>query len=383
MLFYTAVFFSSFLFLLFGKFKKIEFFSKISIIIGLLIPIIFSGIRKIGVGTDTLVYVNGLTQSALSADSFREYLNGLVFMTYKYQPISDFEIGYNFILYYSTKILGSQGILLVTQSIIVLCVYFGLKPFVEEKLIPFAMLIFYFLYLGTTLNAMRQWIAISILFLFSRFLVNKKIGLFLLGIFISYLFHRSAIIGLFYLLIYIFMEKDSLNIFNAKIRINNWKVKKLLAISILSFLSLLFIQQISEIMLKLGPVFARYSTVYLSGNLHFLPFQILQRLPLIIVMMLGWSASNSKYKFSGFVYLMCVIEIFISQLGSIYNQSSRIGYYFAIFNIVLIPMIISSCNVKRGMLIKYFMYAYVLIYFYYNYVYQGYNQIVPYLFFWD
>lgn len=83
--------------------RKNKLRNIIFIAIALMIPIVIAGLRMVGVGTDTRVYVYNLAQVAKESTSF-EYLGKNVFITYKYEMVADREIGYNLLVYFSTKL---------------------------------------------------------------------------------------------------------------------------------------------------------------------------------------------------------------------------------------------------------------------------------------
>lgn len=78
--------------------------------------------------------------------------------------------------------------------------------------------IFLTFFYNLSFNLSRQCIAIFILFLGFNFLIRKEWIKYIITIFIAVLFHNSAVIGVFFLFIYYFLDdkaKDNNNLFNS------------------------------------------------------------------------------------------------------------------------------------------------------------------------
>ena len=173
MVIYFSSFFISVL-LLFMAEKK-YFSNKFLTIIALIIPILLAGLRKEGIGTDTEVYANVLYQAAKEANDFFDYLGKNVYSSFQNKPVSNWEIGYNLLVYVSVKLTGSfQGILFFTHFFIIFLIYKGLKDFKGYFWTFWAILIFYFMFYGSSLNIMRQWLAIAIIFYGTHYLQQNK-----------------------------------------------------------------------------------------------------------------------------------------------------------------------------------------------------------------
>ena len=205
--------FSTFLLMLAetGKSKKIT--KHVLVFLGLLMPILLASMRKIGVGTDTKVYTFMLYDAAQNAQSFFDYLGKSVYSNFQYKAVTKWEIGYNLVVYFSTKLTGSiQGVFFLTHALIIGFIYKGLKKIEGDFSISFSMLLFYLLFYGTSLNLMRQWMATSILFYGFHFLQKKDIKKYILTVVFATLFHNSGIIGAVILLLYFYLENESKNV---------------------------------------------------------------------------------------------------------------------------------------------------------------------------
>lgn len=365
--------------------KKEGLGAKVLVILALFLPIAVAGLRKIGIGTDTEVYVNVLYEAAKNSTSFFEYLSKNVYSSFQYKSVMNWEIGYNILLYYTTKLTGSiQGVFLVTQLIVVYFIYKGIKEYSDRYSTAMAMLVFYFMFYGSTLNAMRQWIAIAIIFWGTHFLNDKQDKYFFMSVIAALLFHNSAVIGFIIWLVYRYMDSERQKrrlVFNGKLLSND--LYKIVVITIVGIFCLVGLNIIGTLLSSINGVFARYVRIYINGNVQIMPMQLLRRFPIIFLVVVNWKNIQERFSKSGFITSMLVLDTITSQLGGITAQSSRIGYFFSVYETILIAEIISVK--RRGIRIIYYIFLISFLFagFYYDNVLMGRSEIVPYLFFFN
>ena len=358
--------------------RKNKLRNIIFIAIALMIPIVIAGLRMVGVGTDTRVYVYNLAQVAKESTSFFEYLGKNVFITYKYEMVADREIGYNLLVYFSTKLFGSvQGVFLITHVLIIIFIYSGIKKLNLNIPISFTMCTFLCMFYGNSLNAMRQWIAIAILvFGFHYVVKNENIKYFFI-VLVACTFHKSAVIGLIIWMVYKYFNNDKKH----SKRYKYLDSYKLFILTIFGIGILLSISVMGELLSLLGPSFARYVNVYLSGIMQISIMQIVRRLPIIFLIIASFKKMKMYTKIAPFLCSMYIFECLTAQLSSLSVQSGRIGYYFSVFDIILYPVLIKSQKKNIKKVVAGILLLYVIAVFFYEYVYQGWSEVVPYRFF--
>lgn len=117
------------------------------------------------IGTDVKVYVEPLYNAAKQSTGFSSYMNQRWYVIWRYMYVSKFEIGFTTLVYLIVKFGGSLGtVLFLIHALIVAPIYFGLKRMDKKYPIWLGMLVFYLMFYNTSLNMMRQWIAMAILF---------------------------------------------------------------------------------------------------------------------------------------------------------------------------------------------------------------------------
>ena len=361
---------SVYLFFIVEKYRFPGKQKKVIVVFAIIIPCILSAFRDNTIGTDTLVYAKPLFDRAVISDSFNDYYNGVVYnysTTWFHSDVSRFEIGYSLMVYIIAKTTRFFPVLLfVTQLIIDCFFYFGM----EKSKLPnkwIGMFVFYFMMFNRTLNLMRQSIAISIIIFAFHYLQNKEYRKFLLFVFISSLFHTSGLLCLLIFMIYYV-------IFEIKVKHRRLRI---VLITIISIVFLFMLKYISIVLENTG--LGHYKS-YINGNIRIVPGQILLRLPIIIEFYVFLRRSpqidNNK---ADFYYLIILFDLLSSQLSSVGNASGRVGLFFSSFIIFIIVEIINLNMLKENkMIIKTLNFVYILLYWYYQYVYMGYNGTVPY-----
>ncbi|MGJ0841791.1 EpsG family protein [Clostridium tertium] len=381
---YLICFAVSCIFLKISEVSKKKLLYNIFTTIGLLIPCILAGLRADTIGTDIQVYVKPMFEAASMASSFLEYNNMGWIASWTYMYVYEIEIGFSLLVYIITKVFGNLSVLLTCiELLIIVPFYKGLSYHKKELPMWLCMLIFYLMNYNVSLNMMRQWIAMALLFYGFRYVLERKLIKFIIVVLISMMFHNSAMLGILFYLIYAFIysnKKDK----NVKILIGRKrynfpeKLTKVIEIFIVFCFGLLSINVLIILLNKIG--LNKYAA-YINGDLHLLPFQLLLRLPFIIIILLNWKKYSERYNMSSYLLAMMLIDLLVSQIGSISQYSWRITTYFSMFNCL------SYCSIcffskKRMTRInyKFWMIIYLIVYWVYYFVLQGIHETVPYIF---
>ena len=193
----------------------------------------------------------------------------------------------------------------------------------EAYPICFGMLVFYYLFYNTSLNMMRQWIAMAILFMAFSYLILEEKKKYCILTLVACLFHTSAILGFAILIVYVYCTKK-----REYIKIANFKLDESMApikIFVYGCIVLLSLNIIAVILSHIG--LSKYIG-YIQGNngLYLLPNQILLRLPVILLFIIRWRKILKEDKLAPFYGAMIALDLLTSQLMSI-----RIGYEHILF----------------------------------------------------
>lgn len=376
---YLISFFASCTFFWFSEKNKNKFIKNLLAIIAILIPCILAALRSNIIGTDVKVYVEPMYNAAKESYNLSSYMTKKWYVIWRYMYVNKFEIGFSLMIYLIEKIGGSLStVFFVIQLLIVAPIYFGLKRFNKPYPIYFGMLVFYLMFYNTSLNMMRQWIAMSFLFLALSYLTNKNIKKYGLFVVVSSLFHTSAlIIGGLIMLIYLYTIKRKYSI-----RICSYKLKDSIKPMNLFFygcLTLLLLNVIAIILTKIG--LSKYSG-YIRGDngIHILPKQFLLRLPIMALLIIRWKKIVKEDKLSVFYASMMVLDLLASQLMSINAYAFRIASFFSEYNILSYSALVYAGEKRNKFMRLFYVFAYIVCYWIYFYVIVGSHKTFPYVF---
>lgn len=360
---------------------------NIVIFLALIIPCVLAGLRNKTVGTDVRWYTNPLFECAKKADNFKQYyeMRFLNQFNFQYFYVKNYEILFIVLIYIITKLTESfQLILFVIQMLIIFPVYGGLKKFKKlENKLWLSMLVFYFLFFNVTLNLMRQFIGIAIIFYGISCFINEnnkkgniKFWIFLV---VGTLFHKSALLGIIIYIIYVilnhqFTQKKIYKFYGRKINVSK-------VLTIILIMSSLFVIYNSNLLIKIlnfGGL--EYYIGYINGEVTFFGTKVIKIIPIIFIFLIVYKSFIIENKISWFLIVMFLMEaVIISQFSSIVSQSGRIGFIFQIFDIVSFPILCSSSKkIQTNHFVTLLMIGYLFFYWIYTFVYGNSHFTMPY-----
>lgn len=227
--------------------------------------------------------------------------------------------------------------------------------------ISFALLIYYCLFYGLTLNIVRQMIAVAIVFYCYIYIIEKQPFKYIIGLLIASLFHISS---LFLLPLY-FLKNST-----------GFKYKQILFLMII-LTSPIYVYLVTIFMLNLeiSKFATSYSFDFSTGGIGFLIWILPTLIPIFIFKKRALSI-EPKYEPLFSIYLL---QIPLSYLGYFSVHASRMAYYSSIVEVVLIPLII-RCLPNRSnkiLVAVYFVFWYIFKFIFQFFI-NGGAEIFPY-----
>ena len=288
--------------------------SKICLFITFALPTLFAAIRGENVGIDTKNYYS--TFNNILQGNY-VYSNDIFFL-----PLVKFLLKY---LHSSSSIIF---ILSFFTNILFIKRFWELKGKSSFSFMLFCYLSCYF---PESMNVMRQFLSLAIIFYATKYLKKKDYIIFVISVGIAFIFHTSAVLGMAVLIVHLFIEK------------RKRKERKLL---------ILFFLLIIAGTIKYFPLFKRNYSHYfndLSINLGLmLAFKMI--FIILIYMTSNYNMKNNLFSFSsdyskivGINVLAknCyIIGVLIYSLGMFFPYMDRVGLYFMIFEIPFLGQII-------------------------------------------
>lgn len=286
---------------------------KILLFVLIFILSIISGFRGIEVGIDTSEYYRAIVNNFPDSWLFGE-------------P------GFRFLSSWIYKIFGDAKYVFfifsyVTNSLIIM----RLWDFRKKSNFSMMFFLYFLIYYLETMNIMRQFFAIAILFYCTKFLDNKKYLLYLVSIFLCTLIHKTSLLALLILFIYYW---NNLN--------KKKKIIMMIPCGLIMIITLYYI-----IVFESGHISNYFSSNNLISNLN-IPF--LYRLAIFIIafsfynfnvkIVIKKSDSNNfkndliHKKEINKISLIYFIGLLFSSLGMFYFIMARVGYFYLIFELL-------------------------------------------------
>ena len=309
---------------------------------------------------------------------FRSTEVGIDLQNYEYYYNTVSRLSYAEVLSYSeksetlyfllNKIVADLGgnfrvILIVAALVAILPIFYLYYKKTENALLTIALFLCVAPF-SMFFSGLRQTIAMGIVFLCFRFVEKKKIVLYLIGIFIAYFFHRSAI---FCLPIYL--------LYHAKI------TKKWLYVLIPSMIGVfIFNKKIFSLLVVL------FDSMY-SGQIESTgAYSIIILLFLFTIYSFVFSKNNeTNNEFIGLRNLL-LASVVIQCFAPLNSLVMRINYYYLVFVPILISQVLKNADTKYNNIInistKVMIYFFILYFFYKAYYGADILQIFPYISYW-
>lgn len=271
-----------------------------------------AGFRGYSVGLDTQNYAN------------KFYLISMGEFLYAY----GLETSFKYICYGLSKLSDNGTVFLTVMAAITnTCVVIRMWDFREISSLRRAVTFYYMGFFFMSLNGIRQFCAVAILFFFTRYIDRGKSYIFFAGLFLAVLFHRSAVVGATFMIFEL-------------LRWNELERNEKLSISFAIFAAPF---ALALVLPSLSRYFKYFSLVRL--NIGFMiPLKILF---FFLTLIFVYQTKTRRAKsFSADLYvpfkMICVsyvLGLSLSSLGYIFPFLDRVSWYFYIFEGVYLGML--------------------------------------------
>lgn len=344
------------------KSKRISLFF---LIFSIFLLSIFAGGRGENIGTDIRFYVIQEFSNNLTYFSFDDFV--------RYHVL---ETGYEFLSFIVSRFSSDIHWVHFLNALCGLVgIYIGIYYFSRKYVISFCFC--FCLYLlqkyNMSFNLIRQFIAVSLVFCSVPALLEKKYLLYFLISLIAFSFHRSAIITIILLPLYI----------SLRYLLNN-KLYFLFSIYMVVMIVCTYATPfIINFALQNGILPSHFSDNLSSYSIETggIYLALSKLIPLILIL-LSFRKMNTDMKV---LAIFCLISFLLSIVRMDFGAAGRLLYYFDIFFIVMIPVsihLISSKKIDRFIL----SFLSVLYYFFiwiYSYPISNYGETFPYEWTWN
>ena len=318
-------------------------------LLAFLVPFLLSAFRW-KVGTDYLTYI-----------SLYEAINSISTLEQLWQQVLEVEPLYVLMNVLVKLVFNNPLPIFFLSSLLLLGFLFRAVEDYHGKIsVMLAVFVFLTLMFSTTLNIMRQMIAVSITFYAARHLFQKQYDKAALWMFLALMFHYSAIVLLPFWL------------FRGPQRYaRNARIAMFAALVLMFVLGSVF-----------GSIFSSIRALYTGEDGEGGTLKIglmLLRLPIIVPILLFRKQLIAHDERNKFWIMLAVFEVLFSYLGYILDVLNRLSLYFAVSWIVLLPALVRSMPTRGA---QYRMGAYVIAVcvglWIFNTAINNYGDVLPY-----
>ena len=194
---------------------------------------------------------------------------------------------------------------------------------------------------------------------------------------VAVLFHTSAVIGILIYFIYNYVNAEKKVDVSESVHDEQRKNINMMVVILVGFVIVVGTGIATKILSSIG--LSKY-VGYISGNIMFMPNQILSRLPAILILlyaMLYAKRKNRTFQNFQFYFTMMIFDVLLAQFTSVNSFAGRIGMYFSQFEMLAFPAICYETRNKK--IIQFCLIGYMLFYWWFFYVLNGVNATVPYV----
>lgn len=344
-----------------GKIKK-SFAYHIVLVLALLIPTIVAGVRDYSIGADVRGYGNYWYKQACVYDNYFTFI--------KVAGWSSIDPGYASLNYVVSRFTDNpHWFYFALNGISNILIYFGLKRNEDICNVSLGMSVYYFIFWGITLNALRQSIAIALVFWGYYYVRKNNVFKFYLTVALATTFHKTALIA-----VVIHWLHFALNA----------KIEKKFSYFVIGVSSvfLLFSWQILTFLGKKGFIASRYLNYFRSDSVG---GGMIVRIVLYgtVSLVLFFLVNNKEhYKELNDFRVFAIYSLLLSTLSCYNAQSVRLAHYLDFFIIYGISYAVNKSYVKSKdtKLLYYLIMLLALIYFIVIFGYRHSDQIVPFVY---
>ncbi|TFJ93046.1 EpsG family protein [Lentibacillus salicampi] len=355
LLYYFIIIFTTTLVLISEKIRRTEVTHLHRLIFwsALILPVLISGLRY-GIGTDYFSYGN----TYFMLNNY-DIIDGI--LNTRYEP------GWIVLNHVVKFIFDDVRFLFIISALLTWFFFFKAIYTHRDKInVTVAILILLCTLYNLSFNNVRQPLAISILMLSIKPLLDRKMIKFLLITIFATCFHYTALIFL-----------PSYWIVNSKFKQINFVKKTIVIISSLIFI--IMFKPFMDFLTNNIDMFSSYSTYELDfkgigfGNL-------IIKSPIIIIILLNITKMRTSNNIMYRVFFLYFMGLIFDYLGYYAAFVGRISLYFEATQIFILPAIIKIQNNKYARLLYIFIVAlYFIGLFTYDIIILNHNQTIPYI----
>lgn len=350
------------------------------------LPILLAGLRDYSVGIDVENYYSNLRRywpKAVSSDSLWAYMKYFISLG-RGEPLFALFIGI------IAQVTGSFRVFLfMAHAAIVSCVYVGafrMKKHADPLLV---LALFYLLFFSHSLNIIRQYMAMALIFAFLQDIEERKFWRYSMVVVIAALIHSTALLAFGALLVYAVMYADyqvggyKIGKYTLGKKITpTLKQRQIFIAAALGFAVLIF-KPLCQLMIHIGVLSDKYNFYMVSASRSYAGIVTILLVAELMALYVFRRQAKRTDSFMEFFVMCSICYLILQQLTAVIVFGKRIAAYYSLQNLVTIGILDRSFEpydkrtrwIVRGALI-----TVALGYWWYFYVLRNASETIPYLF---
>lgn len=351
-----------------------------------------AGLRDYSIGIDVKNYLRFpiYWKGAVTSSSVGAYLKF-------YLRDGNKEVLFALLMGLIAQTTGEYRVFLFAAHIVIISgIYIGAvreRKYINFELVP---LFFGLLFFSHSMNIMRQYMAMSLVFAFFHDLEERKYIRYGIAVCVAMLFHTSALMLMLPLAYHIFLygwkaapeaafikplsDADSTGMLRG-LFIKDAKTMKKLFLCAAVFVGEMFLTTVFSILISKGFLNDKY-TYYLESN-EVSAATIVMSLLLLELggVALLWKDMKRKHPHASFWVICTVTDLIFQQLSSQMAFGKRIAGSFSLLNMLTLSLMVSSGKRRdKRIAVGAIVLTICLAYWWYMYIYRNANQTYPYRF---
>lgn len=341
----------------------------------LLLPCFIAAARDLSIGTDVMTYVKPMfdvstSQSFIGMRSI----------------ISEQPLGYTLLVWVLTRLFGNISLVLgITEALIVFPIYYAIHK-IARNFEWAGLLVYFLLFYSSSLNIMKQSIAMAFCLLAFVFSINRDFKKYLFFVFIAVLFHQTAFLMIIIYPISILLSYNY----------NEYSALVKYLIYVITAAGIVFVFVFGNYLISIIVGFkSSYNymvdnsmTSINRSNIIFLLLLILSRFYIYLSnkYITNWYKRSDYGNFlfknkkwidiNNLVWYFTFVGYCLIFLSLVTSGLNRVAYYFEYFIILLIPLLTKDKNIISRLIVCILIIFSVFIYI--GSLKMGYNQVYPY-----
>lgn len=317
-------------------------------------------LRDYSIGTDIEIYGNYLFQAASDSNHFSNYMQICL-------QSNMGEHGYAILNYIVSRFTDNPHLFYFIHGLLVNSLFLLACRLASARVnLTIMWTAYLFLLYPTTLNLLRQSVALALIMLMVFFAFQNRYVLSLVMLIFAYTFHHSSVLGILLLLFAFALNKSK------SASMQNY-------ICVLFSIGCIFLPYIIQRLFLWGIFDDKYEQYMIENSGSDIGSSLLIRLPFIFLSLYFFFKDNKQNSSSEkFYYTIVIAESILIPLRLISQTVFRLVLYFSVFKIPAYGILCKKISLPKSITYTFYI-LFLILYFYIQTIVGGANEFWPFV----